>query len=209
MCDLGLGGNVWVRCKCLGEMYMWRWLVSPCLAAALVAGVAGVMASGVLGSTARCRPDGRVALTRPVVKTYRDPLGDNLRGHADVTTVRISDARSVVTFEIALRQLASDGALVYFDTNCDSEPEFGLWLADTDVALEHYVNGEIHRQSPPQASVARSGATWTWKLRIPALRFGGLTAFRFNVHVDTEVQEQISDYAPDYEGWWYYDLKSR
>jgi hypothetical protein len=90
-----------------------------------------------------------------------------------------------------------------------AEPEFGLWLEDTDVCLEHYVNGGIHNASPPQASVVRSGATWTWKVRIPALRFGGLTAFRFNVHVNTEVQEQVSDCAPNDQGWWYYDLKSR
>jgi hypothetical protein len=160
----------------------------------------------VIDRSALCRPDRRINLTRAVVKVYKDPVGDRLAGHGDITGVRISDIRGVVTFTINVTNLRNDYLVTSFYTNCDPNGNhyvLSVWRGG--VELER-VNEHDEIFPMPPASISRSGNTITF--RFSSSRFGRTTAFLFEAHLDTPQTATVSDWAPDHD-YWYYDLLSR
>jgi hypothetical protein len=75
-------------------------------------------------TSASCHPDREVNITGPVEKAYRDPVGDAVAGHGDITGAWISDLRGVVTFKIDVKNMPHDLLVIDFDTNCDDYEDY-------------------------------------------------------------------------------------
>jgi len=161
----------------------------------------------VIDRSASCRPDRRINVTRAVVKVYKDPVGDQRAGHGDITGVRISDIRGVVTFTINVRNLRNDYMVISFYTDCDPSGDhyvLSVWREGVGLGrLLERVNEheEIFPMPPP--SISRSGSAITF--RFSASRLGRTTAFLFEAHLDTPQCCNESDWT----GLWNYDLLSR
>ena len=170
-------------------------------------------ARSVLTTSARCRPDRRVDNTRPVAKTYSDPVGDAYRGRDDITRVRISDLRGVVTFSIDVKNPRPPYIEITFDTNCDGNDNYDLNISRGAPDLERLdTNSDMFQMRAPtivRTASPRDPGTITYTFRFSSQQFGGTTAFRF--HAWTELgAHTVSDFAPDGDGaYWYYDLLSR
>jgi hypothetical protein len=169
-------------------------------------------------TSASCHPDREVNITGPVEKAYRDPVGDAVAGHGDITGAWISDLRGVVTFKIDVKNMPHDLLVIDFDTNCDDYEDYlvgvyGLRTNGGSVELYRFNGKERFPSRAPTIVRTRSrrtvGAT-TYTFRFSSSRFGGTTAFRFKAHMSPPTIYERSDWAPDNKyDYWYYDLLSR
>jgi hypothetical protein len=184
------------------------------LTGGVVAAVVAAMTVPVPGhaATTSCHPDRRVNITRPVEKAYRDPVGDAYPGHGDITSIRISDLQGVVTFKIDIKNMARrDRLVIYFDTNCNGygfDNYILLFERGYPAELSRLnKNSDLFPMRPPR--IQRHGSTYTFQFS--SNRFGGTTAFRFNMAINftQDNLSDLSDVAPDHSDYAHYDLLSR
>ena len=173
-----------------------RWCSSPVLAAAAAICVATASAG--------------------VPKVYRDPVGDAERGHGDIASVQVSDSRGVVTMRIDVLSLrASDEVIVQLATRVMTDTDYALdFSKDGSWGIDHVnVGGQVTSLSPSSTlTFSPNGHVYTFRFGPSVLK--GTSRFAFNVHVDTAVMADVSDWAPrelspkSPNDWWKYALTS-
>jgi hypothetical protein len=178
--------------------------------AAPAAGERGLtLDAGFASRLSSCHLDRRTSPMRPIVKVYRDAVGDETDRGADITGIRVSDLAGVVTFRIDADQ-RRDLLVIAFDTDCDGLDNYVLSVSSSGAVELFQLNKEYEMLAMP-ASIWRHGHTYTFWFS--SRTFGRTGAFRFEAHADGGSLGEVSDWAPDSAeddgASWYYDLLSR